>query len=108
MVNGLLRATALNDAPATRRLRLGLAVTIKTISIAVAAGVSLASLDGCATAPLLGPVPGSVAEQLWFDKSTGADYDHTPPLARIQGLRGYPRSDARFYRAPPPDVIEGQ
>jgi hypothetical protein len=83
-------------------------MSTRTISLVIAAGVSLASLGGCASPQLFAPAPGSVAEQLWFDKSTGADYDHTPPLARIQGLRGYPRSDARFYRAPPPDVIDGQ
>jgi hypothetical protein len=50
-------------------------------------------------------VPGSVAEQLWFDKATGDDINNVPPLARFHGLRGYPHTDRRGVRIlpPPPD-----
>jgi hypothetical protein len=50
-------------------------------------------------------VPGSVEEQLWFDKATGYDINHVPPLSRFEGLRGYPHTDRWGVRAlpPPPD-----
>ena len=78
---------------------------IQRIAIAVVAMVAAASLGGCATPPLFAPVPGSVAEQLWFDKATGYDINTVPPLARIHGLRGYPHTDHRGIRivAPPPE-----
>lgn len=68
------------------------------IAIAVIAGA--ACLAGCGT------VPGTVEEQLWFDKATGYDINTVPPEARFGGLRGYPRTDYRFYRPPPPGPVE--
>ena len=69
--------------------------SIKVMAIALAA----ASLGGCASAPLFAPVPGSVEEQLWFDKPVGSHiYYDVSPLSRLQGLRGYPRTDYRIYR----------
>ena len=79
---------------------------IKRIAIAMGATAAAASLAGCASAPLLGPVPGSVMEQLWFDKATGYDINHVPPLARFQGLRGYPHTDHRGVRILPPPPEE--
>jgi hypothetical protein len=73
------------------------------------AGIAAAAnLAGCATPSspwLFHPVPGSVAEQLWFDKATGDDINTVPPLARFHGLRGYPHTDRRGVRIlpPPPD-----
>lgn len=46
-----------------------------------------ACLAGCASAP-----PGSVEEQLWFDKPIGGDINDVSPAARIHGLVGYPRT----------------
>ena len=72
---------------------------IKRIAIAMGAMAAAACLAGCATAP-----PFSVEEQLWFDKATGYDINQVPPLARIQGLRGYPHTDRRGVRiVAPPD-----
>jgi len=74
---------------------------IRRIAIALVAAAFVASLGGCATAPVL----GSVAEQLWFDKATGYDINQVPPEARFMGLRGYPHTDRAGVRfvAPPPD-----
>ena len=74
---------------------------IQRMALALVAAASAASLGGCATAP----VPGSVVEQLWFDKATGYDINHVPPEARFQGLRGYPHTDREGVRfvAPPPE-----
>lgn len=76
----------------------GLAVaSIKAITIAMAAAAAV-SLGGCASAPLFAPVPGSVEEQLWFDKATSYAINHVSPVDRFHGLRGYPRTDYRTYR----------
>jgi len=77
--------------PPTRKLAFFFA------AIAIAAG-----LAGCATAP------GSVEEQLWFDKAVGADIYDVPPDLRIHGAIGYPRSDVRFYPHAVPVVVEGR
>ena len=70
------------------------------MAIAVAAAAA-ASLGGCASAPLFAPVPGSVEEQLWFDRPIGGDiYYNVTPVDRFHGLRGYPRTDYRVYRRP--------
>ena len=80
-----------------------LAVTpIQGIALALITMAAAASLGGCATAPPFGPVPGSVEEQLWFDKATGYDISEIPPLARMHGLRGYPHTDHRGVRIMPP------
>ena len=79
---------------------------IQRIAIALVAAVVAASLGGCATPPLFAPMPGSVAEQLWFDKATGYDINTVPPLARIHGLRGYPHTDRRGVRILPPPLDE--
>ena len=94
--------------PAIRRPLSGeLAVTpIQKIAIALLAIAAAASLGGCATAPPLSPIPGSVGEQLWFDKATGYDINPVPPLARMQGLRGYPHTDHRGARILPPPPEE--
>jgi hypothetical protein len=60
----------------------------------------IAGLAGCATAP------GSVEEQLWFDKAVGADIYDVPPDLRIHGAIGYPRSDGRLYPHAVPVVVE--
>jgi hypothetical protein len=74
--------------------------SIKKLAIALAAIAVAASLAGCATAP------GSVEEQLWFDKATGADVYYVPPGIRIRGAIGYPRTDGGFYRHAIPVVVE--
>jgi hypothetical protein len=76
----------------------GYGVFIRRIAIVIAAISATVGLAGCAT------VPGSVEEQLWFDKATGYDINHVPPEARFQGLRGWPHTDRRGVRfvAPPP------
>ena len=62
------------------------------------AAAAATSLGGCASAPLFAPVPGSVEEQLWFDKATSYAINHVSPVDRFHGLRGYPRTDYRSYR----------
>jgi hypothetical protein len=52
------------------------------------------------------PVPGYVVEQLWFDKATGYDINHVPHEIRMRGAIGYPRTDQRFYRVPPPELVD--
>jgi len=81
-----------------------LAVTIQRIAFALAAIIGLAGLGGCASQP--SPIPGSIAEQLWFDKATGYDINNVPQLARIQGLRGYPHTDPEGVRFLPPPPYE--
>ena len=83
-------------APANRRSPLGLGMPNKVVVIALLA-LAAAGLAACGT------VPGSVEEQLWFDKATGYDINHVPPEARYAGVRGWPRTDHGFYRPAPPD-----
>jgi hypothetical protein len=79
----------------------GAAVTsIKRIAIALGAAVAAASLAGCAASP------GSIGEQLWFDKAQGYEIHHIPPDLRVRGAIGYPRTDYRFHRHAPRFVEE--
>jgi hypothetical protein len=66
----------------------------KTIAVVIGAIAAAASLAGCASAP-----PLALAEQLWFDKATGADITAVPPGLRMNGF-DYPPPPQRFYRAP--------
>lgn len=67
----------------------------------VLAAVAAASLGGCASAPLFAPVPGSVEEQLWFDRAQGYNIHNIPPDVRVRGAIGYPRIDFSAHRHPP-------
>jgi hypothetical protein len=58
----------------------------KKLALIFAAAVASA-LAGCAA------VPGSVEEQLAFDKPIGGDIYDVPPDLRMRGLIGYPRTD---------------
>jgi hypothetical protein len=60
--------------------------SIRTLAIALAAIIVAIALGGCAA------VPGSVEEQLWFDKAVGPDIYDVPPGARMRGAIGYPRT----------------
>jgi hypothetical protein len=55
--------------------------------IALAAIAVAASLAGCASAP-----PGSIDEQIYFDKATGPDVYQDVSQLRLNGIRGYPRT----------------
>jgi len=73
--------------PANRRRQPRTSVSsIRTAAIALAAVALVAALSGCAA------VPGSVEEQLWFDKAVGPDVYYVPPDARMRGAIGYPRT----------------
>lgn len=59
-------------------------------------------LAGCGTTP----VPGSPGEQIWFDTAQGYEIHNVSPTLRVNGAIGYPRTDLRTYRAPPPEYID--
>ena len=101
MVNFFLTASAFNGVSAIRGRASGAAVTsIQRMTIALAVMAAAASLAGCAAAP------GSIGEQLWFDKAQGYEIHHIPPDARVRGAIGYPRTDYRIYRHAAPVIDE--
>jgi hypothetical protein len=61
--------------------------TIDKLAAALLAVGVAACLAGCAYAP-----PGSIEEQLWFDKPIGGEINDVSPAARVHGLVGYPRT----------------
>lgn len=76
--------------------------SIRTLILTLAAIAAAAVLAGCAA------MPGSVEEQLAFDKAVGSDIYYVPPDLRMRGAIGYPRTDGGFYRHAVPVVIEEQ
>ena len=74
--------------------------SISRLAVILAAIAAAAVLSGCAA------VPGSVEEQLWFDKPIGGDIYYVPPDVRMRGAVGYPRTDGGFYRNAVPVVVE--
>jgi hypothetical protein len=74
--------------------------SIRKLAIALAAIAVAAGLAGCAT------VPGSVEEQLWFDKAVGPDVYYVPSDIRLRGAIGYPLTDGGFYRHAVPVLVE--
>ena len=76
--------------------------SIRNAAVALLATAAAMSRAGCGTAP----IPGSPGEQLWFDAAQGQDIHKISPTLRVNGAIGYPRTDLRSYRAPPPEYID--